>query len=548
MHASLQLGRALQRQGRRAEAEACIRAAAVVKEDDYESYFHRGNFLGELGLHAEAEADYRRALELKPDSAPVMSNLGGSLKEQGRLSASEAVLAQAVALDPGFSAAWANHAIALLMQGRLAECEASFYRALELCDYAAGVYSSLLFALNYDPDKSAEDIYARYCDFERRFGQPHRATWVAHSNAPSAGRRLKVGYVSPDFKNHACAFFMEPLLAHHDARAVEVYAYAELTAEDTATQRYKHYVAHWVPTRGMTDAALAQRIRADGIDILVELAGHTAGNRLGVFARKPAPVSMSWMGYGYTTGLQAIDYYLTDAASAPVGCENVFSEQPWRLPGSYTAYRPSPRMGEVSPLPALERGYVTLGTLTRGVRINHRTTRVWAQILQRLPTAHIVIDSSSFRDASVQQAAIDKFVALGIEAERLHIGYNSPPWDVLRGIDIGLDCFPHNSGTTLFETLYMGLPFVSLAGRPSVGRIGSAILHGVGHPEWIAQGEDDYVDKVVALASDLPALAQQRATLRAQMQASRLMDEVGFTRTVEAAYQDMFTRWEETQK
>jgi predicted O-linked N-acetylglucosamine transferase (SPINDLY family) len=294
----------------------------------------------------------------------------------------------------------------------------------------------------------------------------------------------------------------------------------------------------------MSDAALAARIRADGIDILVELAGHTAGNRLGVFARKPAPVSMSWMGYGYTTGLKAIDYYLTDKASAPEGCEHLFSEQPWRLPGSYTAYRPATTTGEPSPLPALTRGYITLGTLTRGVRINHRTIRVWAAILQRLPTAHIVIDSSSFTDASVQQAAVDKFTAHGIEPERLHIGYHSPPWDVLRGIDIGLDCFPHNSGTTLFETLYMGLPFVTLAGRPSVGRIGSAILEGVGHPEWIARTEDEYVDKVVALAADLPALAHQRATLRQQMRDSRLMDEVGFARNVEQAYAQMFQRWE----
>ena len=431
---------------------------------------------------------------------------------------------------------------------QLAQAQHSFDRALELCDYAAPIYSSLLFALNYDPDKTGAEIFARYHDFDRRFGLPHRADWVAHTNPPATSRRLKVGYVSPDFKNHACSFFMEPLLAHHDAAVVEVYAYAELTHEDNATQRYKRYVEHWVPTRGMTDASLAQRIRADGIDILVDLAGHTAGNRLAMFARKPAPVSMSWMGYGYTTGLQAIDYYLTDAASAPLGCENVFSEQPWRLPGSYTAYRAPTTMGEVSALPALERGYVTLGTLTRGVRINHRTIRVWAAILRRLPTAHIVIDSSSFKDATVQQAAIDRFVAQGIAPERLHIGYNSPPWDVLRGIDIGLDCFPHNSGTTLFETLYMGLPFVSLAGRPSVGRIGSAILHGVGHPEWIAESEDDYVEKVLALASDLPALAQLRANLRAQMQASRLMDEAGFARTVEAAYQDMFARWMETKK
>jgi len=348
-------------------------------------------------------------------------------------------------------------------------------------------------------------------------------------------------------RQHSCTFFMEPLLAHHDAQQVEVFAYADQAYEDAATQRYKQVVAHWVPTRGMADAALAQRIRADGIDVLVDVAGHSAGNRLGVFARKPAPVSLSWMGFGYTTGLSAIDYYLTDAASAPEGSEHLFAETPWRLPDCpFTAYRPpADAMGDVSPLPALQRGYVTLGTLTRSARINAHTVRVWTRVLQRLPSARLVIDSSSFRDQAVQDALVQQFTAQGIARERLHIGYTSPPWDLLRGIDIGLDCFPHNSGTTLFETLYMGLPFVTLESRPSVGRIGSAILHGLGRPEWIARTEDAYVDTLVALASDLPALARIRATLRPQMQASSLMDERGFARKVEAAYRQMFQKWTE---
>ena len=547
LECALHLARTLQGQGRRAEAEVAFRAAVEQLPDSYAGQFHQGNIFGELRLLAEGEAAYRRAIALDPLGVEAWSNLGANLKEQCRLTESEACLAEALRLQPTFVAAWTNQAVTLLMQGRLADAQAHFQRAIALEPSNVTLFSSALFAANYDADASAEAIFARYREFERRFGQPHRAAWAPHSNPPGTGRRLKVGYVSPDFKGHACSFFMEPLLAGHDKQVVDVYAYAELSHEDAATLRYKGYVEHWVPTRGMSDTALAARIRADGIDILVDMAGHSAGNRLGVFARKPAPVSLSWMGFGYTTGLQAIDYYLTDAACAPAGCEHLFSERPWRLAGtSFTAYRPGTGMGEVSALPALERGYVTLGTLTRGVRINHRTIRVWAAILLRLPTARLVIDSSSFKDVQVQQAAIAKFIAHGVDVERVHIGYNSPPWDVLRGIDIGLDCFPHNSGTTLVETLYMGLPFVTLEGRPSVGRIGSSILHGVGHPEWIAQSEDEYIDKVVALAADLPALAQLRATLRGQMQASVLMDEARFARTVEAAYQDMFARWQET--
>ena len=420
--------------------------------------------------------------------------------------------------------------------------------ALALQPGNKGIFSNYLFTLNYHADKSAEEIYETYAEYDKQFGAPYRSEWVAHDNNRDVTRRLKVGYVSPDFRSHSCIFFMEPLISQHNRGEVEVYAYADLAQEDAASQRYKSYVEHWVPTRGMTDAALAQRIRADGIDILVDMAGHTAGNRLGVFARKPAPVSLSWMGYGYTTGLRAIDYYLTDETSAPEGCDHLFSEEPWRLKDTpFAVYRAPQHMQDIdpaaTPLPALKNGYITLGTLTRGVRINHRTVRVWANILKRLPTAHLVIDSSSFKDPALQEVCIQKFTSFGIERDRLHIGFNSPASAVLQGMDIGLDCFPHNSGTTLYESLYMGVPYITLAGRPTVGRIGSAVLQAIKHPEWIATSEDDYVDKVVTLAQDTQALQRYRVNLRGQMQRSSLMDEAGFAAKVEQAYRDMFQRW-----
>jgi predicted O-linked N-acetylglucosamine transferase (SPINDLY family) len=373
-----------------------------------------------------------------------------------------------------------------------------------------------------------------------------------HTNAPLQGpagpRRLRIGYVSPDFTQHSVRHFLEPLLASHDHSRFEVFAYAELAREDAATERYRSYCDHFILTRGMSDEALAARIRSDAIDVLVDLAGHTAGNRLLVFARKPAPVSLSWLGYGYTTGLKAIDYLLTDEASAPVGSEHLFSEAPWRLPCTPYVYRPDPGMGEASSLPALSNGFVTFGTLTRAIRINHRTVRVWAEILKRVPHSRLVIDSRNFQHASMQDMMAERFTALGIARERLLIGCHSPPWDTLRAMDIGLDCFPHNSGTTLFETLFMGVPYITLAGRPSVGRLGRSILSGLEQPQWLhdwcATSEEDYIDKAVALAADLPALAQVRKDLRPLMQASALMDEAGFARQLEHAYAELFERWE----
>ena len=418
------------------------------------------------------------------------------------------------------------------------------YRAALALDPALDdAQNNLLFTLNYHPDLSAQAIYAAYCEYDERIGTPLRSTWHAHANPRDPRRRLKVGYVSPDFRQHSVRHFLEPLLAHHDKRAVEVYAYAELAHEDAVTARYRSHVDHWVPTAGLSDEAMAERIRADGIDILLDLAGHTARNRLGAFARKPAPVSLSWMGFGYTTGLGAIDYLLTDAASAPEGSEGLFSEAPWRLATPAYAYRPAEGMGVVNELPALSTGRVTFGTLTRSVRINHRSLRVWSKILLRVPQSRLVIDSGNYRDAAMRAALLERFAQYGIAAERLQIGFHSPPWDVLREMDIGLDCFPHNSGTTLFESLYMGVPFITLAGRPSVGRLGSSILLGVGHPEWIAQSEEEYIERAVALASDLPRLGRIRAGLRAEMEASPIRDEVGFARKVEAAYREMFSCW-----
>ncbi len=501
-----------------------------------------GVMLQPLGRPQEALAAKQRAAELLPRDPEAHCNLGMALQDQGRLAEAEAALLRALALQPDYREAHNNLALTYQKQGRLDEALDQFRRALALDPGHEDIHGNMLFTLNYHPDLSAEQIFAAYRAYDRRFGLPLRSTWQAFANPRTAARRLRVGYVSPDFRRHACRHFLEPLLAAHDKAVVEVFAYAELAREDEVTQRYKALVDHWVPTRGASDAALAERIRADGIDILVDLAGHTAGNRLGVFARKPAPVSLTWMGYGSTTGLGAIDHYLADAANAPAGSEHLFAETPWHLPVGWV-FRPAEGMGEPGPLPARANGHVTLGTLTRSVRINHHMLRVWSAILQRLPQARLVVDSGSFGDPAAQAALVARFAAHGIAAERLQIGHHSPPWDLMRGIDITLDCFPHNSGTTLFESLYMGIPFVTLASRPSVGRLGSAVLHGIGHPEWIAATEQEYIDKAVALASDLDALERLRQGLRSRMRTSPLMDEAGFARTVEQAYQRMFAQW-----
>jgi predicted O-linked N-acetylglucosamine transferase (SPINDLY family) len=540
------LGVCLQQQGRLTESEACFRHALQFNPDSAEALCGLGITLNDLDYLPEAETSLRHALEINPNYIDALSNLGLILERQGRVDEAIASYNRALELDPDNADILNNLGLTLQDQGRLDESIPLMRHALKLKPDHLGAQNNLLFGFNYHPDASAEDVFRVYQDYDSRRGMPLRSTWRPHNNDKNPARRLKIGYLSPDFRQHATRNFLEPLLGWHDKSMVEVYAYAELTKEDDVSIRYRSYVDHWIPTKGMSDEALAQRIRDDGIDILVELAGHTASNRLPVFARKPAPVSLSWLGYGYTTGLSAIDYYLTDAVCAPLGSEALFAEQPWRLENPPYAYRPTVGMGGVGSLPAQKCGYITFGTLTRSIRINHRTIRVWSDILKAVPNSRLVIDSRNFKDPLMQERMAARFMEQGISRERLAIGFNSPPWDTLRSIDIGLDCFPHNSGTTLFETLYMGIPYITLAGRPSVGLLGSCILQGVGHPEWIAESEDDYVVKAVKLADDWSYLASIRAQLRTEMENSPIRDEAGFARKVENAYRQMWQRWCDT--
>jgi protein O-GlcNAc transferase len=528
--------------GKQSDAEQSYLRALEIAPNFSEALNNLGALSNALGQLVRAEKLFLKSLEMNSSHAETYNNLGNCLKEMGRFTESIYCFEKSITLKPALAPAHNNLGVVLKDLGRLDEAELCYRRALELKPDFAEAYSSLLFTLNYHPDKSSEAIFAAYQEYDQRFCVPLRDQWRPFSNTLESHRRLRVGYVSPDFRICSARHFLEPLLANHDKSAVEVFAYAQLVVEDQMTAAYKGYVDHWVPTLGISDADLAERIRADQIDILVDTAGHSANHRLGVFARKPAPVSLSWLGFGYTTGLSAIDYYLTDEMVAPPGSEHLFSEAPWTLDPVGSVYRPAQGMGEVNLLPALSRGYVTFGTLTRSVRINHRTIRVWAQILQQVPHARLVIDSGSYKEVPIQDSLAALFAAQGISRDRLEIGYHSP-WDVLRGIDIGLDCFPHNSGTTLFETLYMGIPLITLADRPSMGRFGSSILRALGRSEWIAQTEAEYVRKAVALAGDLPALASNRAIQRGQMEASPLMDEPMFARKVESAYRTMFGRW-----
>ncbi len=494
---------------------------------------------------------YKKAIEHFPDYLNALYNLGFVYKQKGQFVKAAKLFKTIISKEPKYFNAYRCLSEIFCEYGDFKTGEKnlriSFEKLIEekkITPNSLDHFSHIFFGLNYNPDYSAEQIYSYYKQFDQKFGVPLQKHWQPFPQIKKNKPKLKIGYVSPDFKKHSVENFLKPVLKNHNHKKFEIYAFAELSQEDSTTQEYKSYVDQWVPTQGFTDWEMAQKIRELEIDVLVDVAGHTKGNRLGVFAYKPTPISLSWLGFGYTTGLSAIDYFLTDNIVAPQGSEHLFSEKIWRINDyCYCCYEEKAKMGKVGPLPALEKGYITFGTLTRAIRINDRVIKVWAEILKRIKNSKLLINSKSYDNMLASRLLIKKFQAEDISPNRLEIGYQSPPWDLMRQIDIALDCFPHNSGTTLMEHLYMGNPFITFSNRPGVGKIGSSILCTLGHSEWVATSEEEYIQKAVNLASDIEKLNIIRGTLRKKMEQSPIMDHKGFVCKLENAYDAMWENY-----
>ena len=352
---------------------------------------------------------------------------------------------------------------------------------------------------------------------------------------------MRVGYVSPDFRRHTSRFFFEPLFEHHDKGEVELFAYSNVLRDDSHTERFKKLFDHWRPIRGVADQAVADMVRRDRIDILVDGCNHMMDHRLGIFTLKPAPIQVTWLGAAWTTGLPMVDYVLFDQYMAPEG--TLAREKIVRLPGCFVAFRPPEETAEVAPLPAQRNGYITFGYSGRTERLNHKVFRAWGEILRRLPQARLILDFGPFADPPTQAYYREFLAKHGIDTSRVTMRKSENIFEGLGDIDILLDCFPHSGGTMLFDALWMGVPFVSLASRPPVGRIGTSLLKNLGLDEWVAQSEEEYIGKAVAFAGDVEALSELRVGMRSRMQASPLMDEAGFARGVEAAYRTMWAGW-----
>ena len=538
------LGIALRDKGQLDEAIARHRQAIRLKPDLAEAHINLGNALSDLGRFDEAIAAYRRAIRLKPGYAEAHSNLGNALTGVGQLDEAIAACRLAIRLKPDLAKAYNNLGLTLKDMGQLDEAIAVYRQAIRLKPDDAIAHSNLVFTLPFHPGCDARMIYEENRRWNQQHAEPLKKLIQPHANNRDADRRLRIGYVSPDFRDHCQSFFTIPLLSNHDREGFEIFCYADVGRPDAVTERIRGCAQVWRSIPGMTDAEVTRKIREDRIDILVDLTMHMANGRPLIFARKPAPVQVAWLAYPGTTGLSAMDYRLTDPHLDPPGLNDQFySETSIRLPDTFWCYDPMATEVAVNPLPAQTNDHITFGCLNNFCKVNEQVLRLWAQVLKTIPRSRFMLLCP---EGSHRQPLLDMLQREGISPDRIElIAFRPRPQylELYHRIDAGLDTFPSNGHTTSLDSFWMGVPVITLAGQTVVGRAGLSQLTNLGLTELIAETPEQYVQIATALAGDLPQLAELRRTLRARMQASPLMDAPRFAHNVETAYRQMWRNW-----
>jgi predicted O-linked N-acetylglucosamine transferase (SPINDLY family) len=530
--------------GRHEVAMPLIRRALLLKPDYAIACNNLANVLLALHRHEEALATYYHALRIQPGFVEAQFNLSNLLKDGCKFDEALAGYQSVLALRPGYADAWLNLGNVHKDRGELDEAVAAYRRVLQLQTAERKAHSNLIYTLHFCPGSDEQTVAEAQAEWNRRIIAPLRTPRGPETHDRNPERRLRIGYVSPDFRHHPVSHFLLPLLEAHDKTLVEIYCYASVPRPDDFTERAKRAADVWRDALGLEDERLDAQIRADRIDILVDLSQHMAGNRLPVFARKPAPVQVSWLGYPASTGLAAMDYRLTDHFLDPEGSAGSRSvDVPVRLPDCWFCFHPG-TSPEPDGLPTARSGRITFGCLNNFSKITAPALRMWARVLRAVPDSRLLLHCPT---GATQTRLRTWFESEGITRDRLElVPRTSTRMEYLlthQRIDIVLDSFPYNGGTTTCEALWMGVPVVTLAGDTAVSRLGLTICENLGLSELVAFSEDDYVRIATEVASDQPRLAALRATLRARMQASPLMDAPRFGRHVETAYRTMWRKW-----
>lgn len=539
------LGNTLVRLGRLAEAETSCRRAVQITPDFAEAHCNLGNTLKELGRFEEAEASCRRAIQIEPDFAEAHISLGNILNDMLRFEEAEASFSRALELKPDLAKAHCNLGNTLKDVGRQEEAEASYRRALAIKPDFAEAYDNLLFALNYAAGHSATYCLEEAKNYGQMVARKVGERFSAWDCVPQP-ECLRVGLVSGDLSNHPVGYFLESVLAQIDLTRIELIAYPTDYKADALTARIKPYFSAWKSLAGLNDEAAARLIHANDVHVLLDLSGHTAKNRLPIFAWKPAPVQATWLGYLATTGVAEMDYLLGDPQATPPEDDGHFSEKVWRLPDVWACFTPPDAKLEVGPLPALSTGCITFGCFNNLTKMNDAVVALWARVLKAVPGSRLFLKTKQLEDPTVGEATRRRFAEQGIEPGRLILEGASPRAELLAAynrVDIALDPFPYGGGTTTFEVLWMAVPVITRRGDRFLSRCGQSLAYAAGLADWIAEGDDDYVAKTVAHTQDLKQLAALRDGLRRQVLTSSLFDASRFARHLEAALWGMWEIW-----
>jgi protein O-GlcNAc transferase len=531
-------GNELMGQGRAAEAIEAYRASLKAQANHPVTLFNLGNAFKEAGRGEEAVEAYEAALAANPNFADAAYNLAQLLRELRRPDEALAAYGRVLAIQPDYRDAFNDMGEIHRDLAQYDQAMACYARELELHPGHVLAENNRLFTLNYHPDYSPQRILREHLDWNRR----HIFRAAPHASSREPERRLKVGYVSPDFRRHCQSFFTIPLLSHHDHARFEIYCYADVSRPDEITRRIQGHADTWRSTVGKNDEQIAQLIRDDGIDILVDLTMHMAHGRPGVFARKPAPIQIAWLAYPGTTGLSAMDYRFSDPYLDPPGeHDGWYAEMTIRLPDTFWCYDPLSDVPAVQDLPASKNGFVTFGCLNNFCKVTDQTLDLWAKVLEKVPDSHLILLSPK---GEHRQRVISR---LGVARSRIEFVEFLPRaayLETYRRIDLCLDTFPINGHTTSLDALWMGVPVVSMTGQAAIARAGisqSTNLGLVG--ELTGAGPDEFVILAVGLARNLPKLQELRRGLRQRMEGSVLMDGARFTRSFESIFRDIWREY-----
>ncbi|BBE49946.1 TPR repeat-containing protein YrrB [Ferriphaselus amnicola] len=486
-----------------------------------------------------------------PHTATILGEIGLLYAKLGRFSEALSYAKEALTLNSELLSGHLALGLTNYATGHEEEAIAHYQIATKLAPNNATIQSDLLFFLLRSRKIDDQALFNAHLEFARTFEQPLKKLWKKQSNSTSSDRKLKIGYVSADFCDHSVAMFIRPILAHHDRHDFTVYCYYNHTRQDAVSQELKSYADHWRPCLQLSDDELFAQIQRDEIDILIDLSGHTALNRLLVFARKPAPIQITWLGYAGTTGLSSMDYRFTDQYLDPPGMTDQFhSEQLIRLSASYTFglhFQPP----EVTPLPALSGQAFTFSCLNAHSKISDENIALWAEILKRTPGSRIMFGNSE--EEAVQHRLINTFASYGIDASRLILKPRVTTYDFLalhQSIDVALDPFPYNGGTTTVLATLMGVPVITLSGSRTVSRCGAGIMGAVGLSDWVATSPDQYVSIAIKYFHDLEALSRIRQSLRDRWHQSSVGNPAAYTQEIESTYRQLWSHWcsQQTQK